>query len=217
MYPSKDARELSVLLRISRDIDIVGDVTATVDNRAELLAWASILSDAEIIAWRSTDSGHRYLSVTADRHTAPIRGLCRRPGPTCPPHHRRPTAQAKPVAGLPHETRPLATGPGQRCPYSVPPAVAMAARHSDHQPTFSSALPARTLRRHHAADPKNTDPPQRPRLPPARHTGRTPVLPESASSRLSLIRLHVLRLAWCINRFLAWARETAGEASRLGP
>ena len=137
MYPSKDARELSVLLRISREIDIVGDVTATVDNPSELLAWASILSDAEIIAWRSTDSRHRYLSVTADRHTAPIRGLCRRPGPTCPPHHRRPTAQAKPVAGLPHETRPLAAGPGQRWPYSVPPAVAMAARHSDHQPTFS--------------------------------------------------------------------------------
>lgn len=74
MYPSKDARELSVLLRISREIDIVGDVTATVDNPPELLAWASILSDAEIVAWRSTDSGHRYLQVTADRHTAPIRG-----------------------------------------------------------------------------------------------------------------------------------------------
>lgn len=138
MYPSKDARELSVLLRISRELDIGGDVTATVDNPPELLAWASILSDAEIVAWPSTDSGHRYLQVTADRHTAPIRGRvtavlpcdstqssgthsgstdsttppsptspgphCRRPGPTCPSHHRRPTAQAKPVAGLPHET-----------------------------------------------------------------------------------------------------------------
>jgi hypothetical protein len=74
MYPSKDARELSVLLRISREIDIVGDVSATMDNPSELLAWASILSEAEIVAWRSKDSGHRYLQVTADRHTAPVRG-----------------------------------------------------------------------------------------------------------------------------------------------
>ena len=74
MYPSQDARELSVLLRISREIDVVGDVTATVDNPSELLAWAAILHDAEIVAWRSKDSGHRYLQVTADRHTAPIRG-----------------------------------------------------------------------------------------------------------------------------------------------
>jgi hypothetical protein len=74
MYPSKDARELSVLLRISRELDIVGDVTATVDNPSELLAWASILPRAEIVAWRSKDSGHRYVQVTADRHTAPIRG-----------------------------------------------------------------------------------------------------------------------------------------------
>jgi len=74
MYPSKDARELSVLLRISREINIVGDVSATVDNPSELLAWASILTEAEIVAWRSKDSGHRYLQVTADRHSAPIRG-----------------------------------------------------------------------------------------------------------------------------------------------
>jgi hypothetical protein len=74
MYPSKDARELSVLLRISRELDIVGDVSATVDNPSELLAWASIHSEAEIVAWRSKGSGHRYLQVTADRHAAPIRG-----------------------------------------------------------------------------------------------------------------------------------------------
>jgi len=74
LYPSKDARELSVLLRISREIDIVGDVTASVDNPSELLAWAAILHNAQIVAWRSQDSGHRYLQVTADRNTAPIRG-----------------------------------------------------------------------------------------------------------------------------------------------
>jgi len=33
MYPAKDARELAILLRISRELDVVGDVTATVMAR----------------------------------------------------------------------------------------------------------------------------------------------------------------------------------------
>lgn len=78
MYPSKDARELAILLRISRELDIVGDVTATVDNPSELLAWANVLTGAPtgaaIIAWRAEDSGHRYLQATADHPRAPIRG-----------------------------------------------------------------------------------------------------------------------------------------------
>jgi hypothetical protein len=74
MYPSKDARELAILLRISREVDIVGDVSATVDNPSELLAWALILDDATIAAWRAEDSGRRYLQVTADHARAPIRG-----------------------------------------------------------------------------------------------------------------------------------------------
>lgn len=74
MYPSKDARELAILLRISRELDIVGDVTATVDNPSELLAWAEVLSDATIAAWRGQDSGHRYLQVTAEHRRAPVRG-----------------------------------------------------------------------------------------------------------------------------------------------
>ena len=74
MYPAKDARELAILLRISRELDIVGDVTATVDNPSELLAWALVLTDAEVLAWRSDESEHRYLQVTADRHRPPIRG-----------------------------------------------------------------------------------------------------------------------------------------------
>jgi len=74
MYPSKDARELAVLLRISRELDIVGDVSATVDNPSELLAWAAILIDATIAAWRGQDSGHRYLQVTAEHHRAPVHG-----------------------------------------------------------------------------------------------------------------------------------------------
>ncbi|MET1039047.1 MAG: hypothetical protein ABW075_12290 [Aeromicrobium sp.] len=74
MYPGKDARELAILLRISRDLDVVGDVTATVDGPSELLAWSLILDRPEVVAWRARDSGHRYLHVTARRDKAPIRG-----------------------------------------------------------------------------------------------------------------------------------------------
>lgn len=74
MYPAKDARELAILLRISREIDVVGDVTATVDNPSELLAWALTLAHPQVLAWRATDSGHRYLQVSAHRKRAPIRG-----------------------------------------------------------------------------------------------------------------------------------------------
>ena len=74
MYPSKQARELAILLRISRELDIVGDVSATVDNPSEILAWASILTRPVIAAWCAEDSGHRYLQVTADHQRAPIRG-----------------------------------------------------------------------------------------------------------------------------------------------
>ncbi len=74
MYPAKDARELAILLRISRELDVVGDVTATVDNPSELLAWTLVLRDPEIVAWRAGDSGHRYLHIIARRNRAPIRG-----------------------------------------------------------------------------------------------------------------------------------------------
>ena len=74
MYPSKEARELAILLRISRELDIVGDVSATADAPSELLAWAYVLTDATIAAWRAEDSGHRYLQVTADHSRAPIHG-----------------------------------------------------------------------------------------------------------------------------------------------
>jgi hypothetical protein len=74
MYPSKEARELAILLRISRELDIVGDLSATVDNPSELLAWATILTQPQIVAWRARDSGHRYLQVTAAHERAPLRG-----------------------------------------------------------------------------------------------------------------------------------------------
>jgi hypothetical protein len=74
MYPAKDARELMILLRISRELDVVGDLTATVDNPSELLAWSLVLSRPGVLAWRAGDSGHRYLHVTAQRTREPIRG-----------------------------------------------------------------------------------------------------------------------------------------------
>ena len=74
MYPSKEARELAILLRISSELDIVGDVTATVESPSELLAWTLILHKHQVLAWRATDSGHRYIQVTAHRSKAPIRG-----------------------------------------------------------------------------------------------------------------------------------------------
>lgn len=74
MYPAKDAREMSILLRISRELDVVGDVTATVDSPSELLAWALALSNPRVHAWRAGDSGHRYLHVAARRDRPPIRG-----------------------------------------------------------------------------------------------------------------------------------------------
>jgi hypothetical protein len=73
MYPSADNHQLSILLRISRELDVVGDVTATVDNPADLLAWASVLPEPTICAWRS-HSGHRYVQVSAPHDRLPVHG-----------------------------------------------------------------------------------------------------------------------------------------------
>lgn len=74
MYPARAARELGVLLRISRELDVVGDLTAVVDNPSELLAWAHTLTDPAVTAWRAADSGSRYLEVSATHNYEPIRG-----------------------------------------------------------------------------------------------------------------------------------------------
>ena len=71
MYPAKDAHELAILLHTARDLDIFGDMTATVAGPSELLTWALILSRPEVVAWRSRDFGRRYLHVTAGRNRAP--------------------------------------------------------------------------------------------------------------------------------------------------
>jgi hypothetical protein len=74
MYPSPQARELTILLRISRELDVCGDLTATVDNPSELIAWASVLTDPTVVAWQAQDSGSRFVHVGADHHRAPVRG-----------------------------------------------------------------------------------------------------------------------------------------------
>ncbi len=74
MLTSPDAQQLSTLLRISNDLDIVGDVTATVDSPSALLAWAYALPAPTICAWRAEDSGNRYVQVTANCHRTPLHG-----------------------------------------------------------------------------------------------------------------------------------------------
>jgi hypothetical protein len=74
MYPSAKSRELGILLRISRELDVCGDLTATVDNPSELIAWGSVLADPKILAWRAPDSGCRFVQVGADHHRTPLRG-----------------------------------------------------------------------------------------------------------------------------------------------
>jgi len=73
VYPSENAHQLSVLLRISRELDIVGDVTATVDHPAELLAWSEVLPGPTLCAWRA-HSGKRYVQVTSRYQHDPIHG-----------------------------------------------------------------------------------------------------------------------------------------------
>jgi hypothetical protein len=74
MSTSIDAYQLSTLLRISSELDIIGDVTTTVTNPSDLLAWAHALPDPTICAWRAADSGNRYVHVTAACHRTPIHG-----------------------------------------------------------------------------------------------------------------------------------------------
>ena len=74
MYPTRASRELGILLRISRELDVVGDVTAIVENPSELLAWANTLTDPTVSAWRAADSGGRYVQVSAIHKHEPIRG-----------------------------------------------------------------------------------------------------------------------------------------------
>jgi hypothetical protein len=74
MYPSREAREIAILMKISRELDICGDLTVTVDSPSELIAWGSVLAEPSIAAWQATDSGCRFVQVDAEHHRAPVRG-----------------------------------------------------------------------------------------------------------------------------------------------
>jgi len=74
MYPSQEAREIAILLKIARELDVCGDVTATVDNPSELIAWAGVLVDPTIVAWQAADSRSRFVQVSSEYHRAPVRG-----------------------------------------------------------------------------------------------------------------------------------------------
>jgi hypothetical protein len=74
MYPSQEAREIAILMKTSRELDVCGDVTVTVDSPSELIAWASVLVDPAIVAWHASDSGSRFVQVSAHHQRAPVRG-----------------------------------------------------------------------------------------------------------------------------------------------
>lgn len=74
MYSTDDPRQIGVLLRISRGLDIVGDVSVTVDDPSELLAWANTLADPTALAWRALDSEKRYVQVSSVHHRRPVHG-----------------------------------------------------------------------------------------------------------------------------------------------
>ncbi len=65
---------MAALLRISDSLDIVGDVSVTVANPAELLAWANTLPRPTIFAWRGHVSGKRFVHVTAVNGSNPVHG-----------------------------------------------------------------------------------------------------------------------------------------------
>ena len=69
----RSARELAILLRISRELDIVGDVSAAVED-PPAARLGSNPDPPTIAAWRGQDSGHRYLQVTAVHHRPPVHG-----------------------------------------------------------------------------------------------------------------------------------------------
>ena len=74
MFESSEERQMGVLLRISQTIDIVGDISLTVANPSELIAWANTLTEPMIFAWRGHVSGNRFVHVTAVHGKAPIHG-----------------------------------------------------------------------------------------------------------------------------------------------
>ena len=66
--------QIGLLLRISAEMDIVGDVSVTLANPSDLIAWTSVLTRPVIMGWRASDSGRRYLQATAYHNHSPVHG-----------------------------------------------------------------------------------------------------------------------------------------------
>lgn len=67
-------QQLKDLLRLAATIDIVGEVNLTVTDPVLLIACTHTLTRPVIVAWRSTDSGARFVQVTAHHAVAPVHG-----------------------------------------------------------------------------------------------------------------------------------------------
>lgn len=63
----REARMLGALLRLSRSVDIGGDVIVRVDSPARLVSWASTIPDISVVVGHATGGGQRYVQVTAHR------------------------------------------------------------------------------------------------------------------------------------------------------
>ena len=74
MSSHSSAAQIMTLLRVSDAIDLVGDVTVTVGNAADLVAWTHVLAEPVVAAWRATDSGHRFAQVSARSAHTPVHG-----------------------------------------------------------------------------------------------------------------------------------------------
>lgn len=68
-------QQIALLLRIGAELDIIGDVSVTVNNPSDLIAWANVLTRPTIVAWRASSTGCRYLHVTAHHTLAPVHGI----------------------------------------------------------------------------------------------------------------------------------------------
>lgn len=69
-----DVGQMVTLLRISTSLDVVGDLTVTVANPADLVAWTYVLDEPVVAAWRASDSGHRFVQLAAHSHSGPVHG-----------------------------------------------------------------------------------------------------------------------------------------------
>lgn len=72
--PTRSDPTMMELLQAANDLDITGVVTVLIEEIWDLSAWVRMLADPQILAWRETDTGQRYVQVTAQHRYPPVRG-----------------------------------------------------------------------------------------------------------------------------------------------